>query len=273
MQTVIDRFARRATALLFVLMAAGMLILSAMPAHAAEATPGRGYVLGVDDVVDIAVYGAPEASVKTRIKHDGTIVLPMIGAIQAVGQTNVSLAAVIVKKLEAGNFYKNPIVNIEILTYSSQTVNIAGKVAQPGIYPLDKPYRVLELLLKAGWVGGQGAQYVYLRNASDGKEVRLATDALVHGTPDKDPLVAAGDTIFVPDADIFYIYGQIARPGAFPIYPGMTLREAVALSGGTTAAGSDRKITMFRVGGKETDADLDQLIQKNDVYVVKERLF
>lgn len=272
MNTIIGRITRKVAAVISALVIATMFA-SVTPVPANAQTANRGYVLGVDDVLDITVFGAPEASVKTRIKHDGTVVMPMVGAIQAIGQTNVSLAALIAKKLEAGNFFKNPIVNIEILNYSSQTVNVAGKVAQPGIYPLDKPYRVLDVLLKAGWVGGQGAQYVYLRNAKDGREVRLSTDGLVRGSPDKDPYVSAGDTIFVPDADIFYIYGQIARPGAFPIYPGMTLRQAVALSGGATASGSDRKIALFRSGAKEVEADLDQPIQKNDVYVVKERLF
>lgn len=273
MTTILNWASGRTLRLMSALFVVLMLVAIVAPPAQAQSATARGYVLGVDDALDITVYGAPEASVKTRIKHDGTIVLPMVGAIQAVGQTNVSLAAVIAKKLEAGNFFKGPIVNVEILNYSSQTVNVAGAVRTPGIYPLDKPYRVLDVMLRAGWVGGQGTQFVYLRSASDNKEVRLSTDALVHGTPDKDPYVAPGDTIFVPDSDIFYIYGQIARPGAFPIYPGMTLRQAVALSGGTTAGGSDRKIALFRPGAKEVDADLDQLIQKNDVYVVKERLF
>ena len=79
--------------------------------------------------------------------------------------------------------------------------------------------------------------------------------------------------LFVPDADTFYIYGQIAKPGTYPVLRNMTLRQAVALSGGVTAAGSERKITLHRPGSKDTEATLDQLIERNDVLIVKERLF
>jgi polysaccharide biosynthesis/export protein len=237
----------------------------------AQTPPSGGYVLGVDDAIDVSVYGAPEASVKTRIKYDGSIVMPMIGAIQAAGQTNVSLAALIKRKLVAGNFYKDPIVNVEILGYSSRVVSVAGKVGAPGLYPLDKPYRVLDVLLKAGWI--QGSQVVYLRRGSDGKEIKLDTLELVRGTPDKDPFVEAGDTIYVPDPEFVYVQGQVARPGPVAILPGMTLREALAAAGGVTAMGSEKKVSMVRGNAKEVDAKLDALVQNKDVYVFKEKLF
>jgi len=95
----------------------------------------------------------------------------------------------------------------------------------------------------------------------------------VRGSADKDPLLEPGDTLFVPDADSFYIYGQVQKPGSYPILRGMTLRQAIALSGGVTASGSDRKVSLLRPGAKETDANLDLVIRKNDVLIVKERLF
>ena len=253
------------------LFAAFGLLVTAAAAQTAAPPTTAGYVLGVDDALDITVFGAPEASVKTRIKYDGTIVMPMIGPIQAAGQTNVSLAAAIKKKLIAGNFYKDPIVNIEILGYSSRVVSVAGKVAAPGLYPLDKPYRVLDVLLKAGWI--QNSQTVYLRRASDGKEIKLDTIDLVRGATDKDPYLEAGDTIYVPDPEYVYLQGQVLRPGPIAITPGMTLREALAAAGGVTALGSEKTVSMTRGNAKEVDAKLDALVQPKDVYNFKEKLF
>ncbi|TFU06534.1 hypothetical protein EUV02_06035 [Polymorphobacter arshaanensis] len=261
----LGRLAQWAIVALFVAFGAMATVASA------QAVPVTGYVLGVDDALDITVFGAPEASVKTRIKYDGTIVMPMIGPIQAAGQTNVSLAALIKKKLIAGNFYKDPIVNIEILGYSSRVVSVAGKVGAPGLYPLDKPYRVLDVLLKAGWI--QGSQTVYLRRASDGKEIKLDTLELVRGSPDKDPYLEAGDTIFVPDAEFVYVQGQVLRPGPVAITPGMTVREALAAAGGVTALGSEKKVSLVRGNAKEVDAKLDAQVQPKDVLVFKEKLF
>lgn len=243
----------------------------AIHAQGAAAPPNTGYILGVDDAIDIVVFGSPEASVKTRVKFDGTIVMPMIGSLQAAGQTNVSLATVIKKKLVAGNFYKDPIVNVEILTYSSQVVSVAGKVRSPGIFPLDKPYRVLDILLKAGWI--QGSQVVYLHRASDGKELKLDTNELVRGAFGNDPYVQAGDTIFVPEPEYVFVQGQVARPGPVAITPGMTLRDALAAAGGVTVTGSDKKVSLSRGNAKSVDAKLDMPVQDKDVFIFKEKLF
>lgn len=253
----------------FVVRAVVAAALAAAPALSAE----RGYVLGPNDTIAVQVYGQPDAGVTTRIKSDGTIVMPLIGTVMAEGETNVSLASAITKKFVSGGFLKSPFVNVEIGAYVSRTVNVAGKVTAPGVYPLDKEYHVLEMLLKAGWLREQGANYVYLRRRGSPKEITLDTEGLVRSAQDKDPLLEPGDTIFVPDADLFYISGQIARPGAVAIQRGLTLRQAITISGGVTAAGSERKIALIRGGGKEVDADLDQPVQKNDVYIVKERLF
>ncbi|WP_419815072.1 SLBB domain-containing protein [Glacieibacterium sp.] len=243
-------------------------------ATAAMAQTGGGYILGPDDTVQIQVYGQTDASITTRIKSDGTIVMPLIGSIKATGQTTLSLADLITKKLVSGGFFKAPVVNVEVGGFASRTVNVAGKVGAPGIYPLDRAYRVLEVLLKAGWVRENGANYIYLRRGSDYKETRLDTEALVRGTADKDPLLEPNDTLYVPDADTFYVTGAINKPGALPLLRGMTVRQAIALAGGVTAAGSDKKVGLYRVGSKEKDEiDLDQQIQKNDVLVIKERLF
>lgn len=257
--------------LMIVAMLAMLAVAVALPAAAEPADVG--YVLGANDTIQVQVYGQPDAGITTRIKPDGTIVMPLIGVIQAAGQTTVQLAATITKKFVAGAYFKNPVVNIEIGNYLSRTVNVAGKVTTPGVYPLDKNYRTLEMLLKAGWIKDAGANYVYLRRGSDYKEIQLDTEALVRGSADKDPLLEPGDTLFVPDADSFYIYGQVQKPGSYPILRGMTLRQAIALSGGVTASGSDRKVSLLRPGAKETDANLDLVIRKNDVLIVKERLF
>jgi polysaccharide export outer membrane protein len=244
------------------------MMLAAAPAHA-----DAGYVLGADDTITVQVYGQPDAGVTTRIKADGTIVMPLIGTVKAEGTTQLQLADIIKDKLVKGGFFKDPFVNVEIGAYVSKTVNVAGKVSTPGIYPLDKDYTVLEILLKSGWVREQGAGYVYLRRAKGGDEVKLDAEALVRGAPDKNLKLAAGDTLFVPDAETFFISGAIGHPGTFPILRDMSVRQALALAGGVTAAGSERKVALIRGGGKEVPAKLDDPVQKGDVYIVKERLF
>ncbi len=251
--------------LLVVLMGLGGI------AHAADA-PDPGYVFGPDDTVQVIVYGQSEFNITTRIKSDGSIVMPLIGIVKAAGTTNIGLAKVIYDRLIQGGFLKDPIVNVEIGAYVSKTVNVAGKVGAPGIYPLDRPYRALELLLKAGWVRPDSASYVYLRRPGS-PETRLAVEGLVRGDVDKDPLLHPGDTLYVPEADVIYVQGAIARPGPTFLLPNMTIREALAVAGGVTAQGSPNKVGLIRGNAKEVDADLAQTVQKGDFIIVKERLF
>lgn len=255
-------------AFLWTLLLAALMASSPVSAQSADS----GYVLGADDTITVMIYGQPEAGITTRIKSDGTIVMPLIGSMRAAGLTNIGLARAITDKMTQGGFLKDPIVNVEVGAYVSKAVNVAGKVAQPGIYPLDRPYRALEVLLKAGWVQESGASYVYLRRPGS-PEMRLDIEGLVRGDEQKDPALRPGDTLFVPDADVFYVIGQIGKPGALPLKPGMTIREALALAGGVTATGSSNKVGLIRGGAKEVDSDLNVPVQKNDVIVVKERLF
>ncbi len=247
--------------------------VAALMAVASPALADTGYVLGANDTITVQVYGQPDAGVTTRIKADGTIIMPLIGPVKAEGETQIELADLIKQKLVKGGFFKDPFVNVEIVTYLSKTVNVAGKVTTPGVFPLDKDYTVLEILLKSGWIREQGAGYVYLRRAKGGPEIRLDDEALVRGTLDKNLKLAPGDTLFVPDAETFYVYGQVGHPGLFPVQRDMTVRQALALAGGVTAAGSERKVALIRAGGKEVSAKLDAPVQKGDVYIVKERLF
>lgn len=239
---------------------------------AAAAQTVQGYLIGPDDAIQVVIYGQPEAGIVTRVKADGTIVMPFIGTVKVSGMDNVALAKLITDRMVSGGFLREPVVNVEVTQYVSRSVNVAGRVTAPGIVPLDRQYRALEVLLKTGWIRENGANYVFLRRPGQ-PERRLETEDLVRGTPDKDPVLMAGDTLYVPEADQFYIYGQINRPGNFPVLSGMTVRQAMALAGGVTATGSSNKVGLVRGAEKERDADLSQTVQKNDVIVVKERLF
>lgn len=249
-----------------------MLVATIAVGAQAQDAAYQGYRIGPDDTIQVIVYGQAEFNVSTRVKHDGTIVMPLIGIVKAEGETNVTLARQITDKLVSGGFLKTPLVNIEIANYAARTVNVAGNVGQSGIFPLDKPYHALEMLLKAGWVRGDAASFVYLRR--QGQPVRtLQVKELVRGERDSDPLLQPGDTLFVPPSETFFIYGAINGPGMKAILPGMTIRQAIALSGGVAPSGNANKVGLIRGDAKEVTVDPSEKVQDGDILVIKERLF
>lgn len=247
---------------------------SATPAAAAEAPKAdanAGYVLGPDDVIEVSVLGQPEFTTRSRIRADGTIVLPYVGSTTVSGDTPVSLAKRIGGVLKAGGYYSNPIVSIEIAGFASRYVIVLGALAQPGLQPVDRPYRVSEIVARAGGIRGDGADFVIVRREKGG-ELKLPFDKLATGDANDDPFVLPGDKVYVPPAETYYIYGQINSPGVYPLRDKLTLRKAIARSGGLGAAGSEKKISVYR-DGKKTTLALDEAILPDDVVVIGQRSF
>lgn len=248
---------------------------AAAPAAATPEAPktdaNAGYVLGPDDVVEVSVLGQPEFTTRSRIRADGTIVLPYVGSTAVAGDTPVSLAKRISGVLKAGGYYSNPIVSIEIAGFASRYVIVLGAVAQPGLQPVDRPYRVSEIVARAGGIRGDGADFVIVRREKGG-ELKLPFEKLATGDATDDPFVLPGDKVYVPPAETYYIYGQINAPGVYPLRDKLTLRKAIARSGGLGAAGSEKKISVYR-GDKKTSLALDAAILPDDVIVIGQRSF
>ena len=66
--------------------------------------------------------------------RDGTISLPFIGRVQAVGLTEAELADQLRPRLK--DYLRNPRVSIFVKEYNSRQVAVLGAVVRPGLYNL-----------------------------------------------------------------------------------------------------------------------------------------
>ncbi|MDO9429849.1 MAG: polysaccharide biosynthesis/export family protein [Phenylobacterium sp.] len=228
------------------------------------------YVIGPEDIIEIEVVGQPDKA-RARVYTDGTVQLNLIGKLVAQGKTPKELAAEIAQALRAGGFYANPLINVEVVGFSSRYVTVLGAVATPSLVPINRPYRLSEILARVGGVQATAADYLIVRPES-GDERRYLVDELSKGDVTKDPFVTPGDKIFAPAAEVFYISGQVNSPGPFPMKTDMTVMQAIARAGGLTASGSDKKVQVNR-GGKKVKLAGDAKVEPGDVLVVGERLF
>ncbi len=241
------------------------------PAAAATAAPSAAeYVLGPEDAVEIEVVGTSD-KVRGRIYTDGTIQTNLGGRIMAAGRTPRELGAEIAKALKAGGYYSDPVVNVEIVGYASRYVTVLGSVSAPGLVPINRAYRLSEILARVGGVRTDAADYIIVR-PENGTEKRYNVSKMAAGDPEQDPIVNAGDKIFSPEAELFYISGQIKSPGAYAMKSGMTVAQAIAKGGGLSESGSDKKVDVRRAG-KKVKLKIDALVEAGDVLTVGERLF
>lgn len=235
--------------------------------------PSDGYKLGANDEVEVTIYGPGQQQnqmVRTRIKEDGTITLPFLGAVQARDRTARQLAQQINSELRAGGYFNNPSVNVDVTQYVSNVVTVSGKVGTPGIYPLDRPLTIGMAVARAGGGRPDGADYVILQRRNDPTEHEIPFDSLT-GEWSTALAVEAGDTLYVPVAPVVFVYGQVNAPGALTIRSGMTLRQILARAGGPTLGGSQKNITIYRGDQKLKKAKLDETVQPDDTIFIHER--
>jgi len=254
--------------------------LSAAITSAQDRGASRDYRLGPGDSIRVQVFQNPDLSLETRVSESGVINYPLVGRLTIGGLTLPDAEARIAQALKKNNILKAPQVNINLLQVRGSLVAVLGQVQKPGRFPLETTnMRVSDLLAAAGGVAPTGDDVAVLTGTRNRKPFRKAVDltALFAGKTAEDVEVAAGDTIFVGKAPVFYIYGEAQRPGSYRVERGMTVMQAIAAGGGITTRGSQSRLRLTR-----TDADgkvvqltpsLSDPIQQGDVLFVRESIF
>lgn len=264
---------------LLTLFAVGLTLLST--AQLVTAAERGEYVLGAGDVIRVSVFQNPDLTVETRVSELGTVTVPLLGSVSLGGLGLGAAEQKIAKLLRDGKYVVQPQVNILVLQVRGSQVSVLGQVNRPGRYALEVAnMRVSDALALAGGVMPTGADAVVVVGARSGKSFRKEVDvpALFSSEASDDNIeVTGGDMIFVDRAPVFYIYGEVNRPGAYRLERNMSVMQALAQGGGVTARGTERGLRLNRRGkdGKVAvlEPQMDDLVRPDDVVYVRESLF
>jgi len=159
------------------------------------------FVIGNDDVLAINVWNEKEISRSVPVRSDGRISLPLVGEVQAAGQTPLKLEVEIAAKLKS--FISEPEVTVIVQQINSQKFNILGMVNKPGSYMISNSATVLDAIALAGGFRDFAKQkniYVLRQNA-DGTQARLPfnyKDVVKGKNAEQNVKLQPRDTIFVP---------------------------------------------------------------------------
>jgi polysaccharide export outer membrane protein len=245
------------------------------------AAPAPLLQLGPGDSVGITVYGQPDMTGTVYVSDDGSIPVPLVGSVQVGGLSPSQASARIETALKNGNFLVDPHVTLAVVQTRSQRVSVLGQVGTPGRYPIESNTSIFDLLAQAGGVKDDGSDTVFLlRQDREGKEIRVPID--LKGLADgrrtiPNQTLKGGDTVFVPKAQLFSIYGEVTTPGRYRVEPNMTVIEAIAKAGGITQRGSARRVEIKRrlPNGDYANvkARFGDAVQPDDVIHVKESIF
>jgi polysaccharide biosynthesis/export protein len=247
-------------------------------------TPARAqhaYLLTPGDIVKISVFKNPDLSLDARVSEVGTISYPLIGSVPVSGITLPAAEHKIAQMLKDGGFVLNPQVNILLTQALGNLVSVIGEVNTAGRYSIEAAGGHLAgMLAAAGGIAETGGDVVIVTGMRDGKPFRREIDIVkmfLTGNTADDIEIYGGDTLFVNRAPMFYIYGQVQKPGQVRLERGMTVIQALAAGGGVTGKGTSRGIVRHRrdANGKvrEENVSLDDDVRDQDVIYVKESMF
>lgn len=237
--------------------------------------------LGPGDAVAVQVFGRPEFNTTAYVAEDLTIAVPLAGAVAVGGLSPADAAQQVATALREGQFLVDPQVSITLVNFRSQQISVLGEVRQPGRFPIESKTTVLDVLALAGGIAETGSDVVYLiRQDENGQLARYSIDlkTLTGGDPSSATFpLQGGDSLVVPRAEQFYVYGEVNTPNMYRLEPNTTVVQAITRSGGLTPRGSDSRIEIRRKGAdgkyRSFKAELTDVVQANDVIRVKERIF
>jgi polysaccharide export outer membrane protein len=271
-----NSFRRRRLLSVLALCSACLMAMLMTPAFAEQE-----YLLAPGDILKITVFKNPDLSLDVRVSEAGLISYPLIGSVPVSGLTLPAAERKIAQMLREGGFVVNPQVNILLTQAFGNLVSVIGEVNTAGRYSLDAAGGHLSgMLAAAGGVASSGGDFVIVTGTRSGKPFRREVDIVkmsLSGSPADDIELVGGDTLYVNRAPMFYIYGQVQKPGQFRLERGMTVIQALASGGGVTGKGTQRGIVRHRRDAsgkvKEEGVSLDDDVQDKDVIYVKESLF
>jgi polysaccharide biosynthesis/export protein len=261
-----------------------LLRAAALAAGAVEpqvAEPPHLLQLGPGDAVTIHVYGQPDMDATQYVADDGTIRVALAGVVGVNGLSPAEASERVESALKNGKYLLDPHVTITLAQSRSQRVSVLGEVRTPGRYNIESNTTVFDVLAQAGGGTADCADIVYvLRPGPDGAVARYPVNlkGLAGGTGGvSTPTLKGGDSVFVPRAERFYIYGEVQQPNMYKLEPGMTVVQAIARAGGVTTRGSEKRIELRRRGESGTTtvtrATPADLVRADDVIRVRESIF
>jgi polysaccharide export outer membrane protein len=206
------------------------------------------YLVGVEDILEISVIKPQEFSHLVSVAPDGAITFPYIGNVPVVGLSLSEIQEELQKRLADG-YMEYPALSVSLKESRSRKFTIYGQVNKPGTYPVQEGLTMLRAITIAGGLISPGStgEIKLLRPNDNGREAQVKQTqitAIINGEQEDMP-VLAGDRIVVA-MDKFFVSGQVARPGSYPVEENMTLLHAISVAGGFTDPNSAGTVKLIR---------------------------
>lgn len=223
-----------------------------------------GYVLGPGDQFVLEIADLEELNGKThRVDNDGTVSLPLVGRVQAAGETLPQFEQELDKKL-VGQL-KEPHITVTVTEILSQPVTVLGEVNSPGVHQIRGPQSLAEVLSAAGGLKNDAGYRILITRATASGKLPLKNahedpgdktytgevnvrDIIEATNPAENIEIRPYDVISVPRAKLIYVMGEVRKPGGFTLdeHNSASVLQMLAMAEGLTSNANKKKTVIMR---------------------------
>jgi polysaccharide export outer membrane protein len=179
------------------------LFLTALPvlADTMEAIDPDTYRINRGDVIGISVWREEALqSPEILVRPDGHISFPLVGNLSVAGKSVPEVTAEIATGLR--KFIPDPEVHVTVSALNGNMVYVIGKVARPGVFPMNSQVDVVQALAMAGGMTPYAAaNKVRILRREGGRQLAIpfAYGDIEKGEKlEQNILLQAGDVVLVP---------------------------------------------------------------------------
>jgi len=244
---------------------------SAMPAVTPIAE--ANYRIAEEDLLRLDVWGEPQLSnMQIPVTPGGTISVPYLGDLKAVGSTQAELAQEIAKRLADAQIVLDAKVQVTVLALHRPQVRVLGAVQRPGSFEFKDGDSVMDAVAQGGsYTEDALLESATLTHKGSNETVPLNLKKLFAGDLSQNYKLQNGDAIYIPHEDYnnkVFVLGQVNRPGQYSLKDNTTVLAAISLANGQTEQGSIRNTLIVRGDPKnpqKVKCDMRALLDKGDM--------
>jgi protein involved in polysaccharide export with SLBB domain len=209
-----------------------------------QPNPTTIYKIGPGDVLDVRVNRADNSSSVFTISASGVLDHPsLIDPLPVVGLTVEEVTARFEARMKRRGADDQK-VSIGVNDYASHTILVSGLVKESGTKVLRREAIPLYVVVADAQPLPEASRLTLVRNHSQEDISLVDTDRM-------NLLVFPGDVItLLPELEqFFYVTGEVVSPGEKKYRQGLTLTQALIVTGGVTAKAKEARVARDRGDG------------------------
>jgi len=251
-----------------------------------QSSTSEEHLISPEDVLEVYVYDVPELSRDYVVNAEGKVTMPLLpNPVQAAGLTAEELARELEQTFRHAGRLSRPQVTVTIKQSRRSAVTVEGAVKLPQVVPVIGPTSLVSIISQCGGLADDAGSTATITRSTQGSseagvgpagsvvtvELRKLMDV---NDPTAEALVYPGDRISVAHAGVFYVLGEVNRPGGYNLKSAreqVTILEALSIAGDVTSVAKKSQVKIIRKDATTPSGRRELAVNVDDILIGRSR--